>query len=80
MDSAKGLCFELNKPLIAINALPVMAHSALQNEADTGYLLCPLLDARRMEVFFALYDNELNVIVPPQAIELDIDGVPVDCP
>jgi tRNA threonylcarbamoyladenosine biosynthesis protein TsaB len=73
MASAKGLCFALNKPLIAINTLTVMAHSALQNEADTGYLLCPLLDARRMEVFFALYDNELNVIVPPQAIELDID-------
>ncbi len=70
MASAKGLCFALHKPLITINTLTVMAHSALQNSNTINSLLCPLLDARRMEAFFALYDSQLNILISPRVIEL----------
>jgi tRNA threonylcarbamoyladenosine biosynthesis protein TsaB len=60
---AKGLCFALNKPLIAINTLQAMAsgfseknHSVLPENA----LLCPMIDARRMEVYTALYTIDGN--------------------
>jgi tRNA threonylcarbamoyladenosine biosynthesis protein TsaB len=72
MASAKGLCFALSKPLITIDTLTVMADTALESNINK-YMLCPLLDARRMEVFFALYDYALNTIIPPRAAELQPD-------
>lgn len=62
LSAAKGLCFSLNIPLIAINTLKVMAH-AIVNEQ--GNLLCPLIDARRNEVFTAVYDKTLKEILLP---------------
>jgi tRNA threonylcarbamoyladenosine biosynthesis protein TsaB len=65
--SAKGLCFALDKPLIAIPTLQAMAlgmrEMARQTERDgAGQLgLCPMIDARRMEVFCAIFDQELNI-------------------
>jgi tRNA threonylcarbamoyladenosine biosynthesis protein TsaB len=58
MASAKGLCFALEKPLISVGALPVMA-SAISKKYDNQALLCPMIDARRMEVFTAVYNGEL---------------------
>lgn len=75
MSSAKGLCFALNKPLIAINTLEVLAASALLNEAGKQVkaqtLLCPMIDARRMEVFTAIYDSRLQTILPPCAMVIE---------
>ncbi|MEI6950571.1 tRNA (adenosine(37)-N6)-threonylcarbamoyltransferase complex dimerization subunit type 1 TsaB [Paraflavisolibacter sp. H34] len=62
MATAKGLCYALDLPLITINTLKMMAVAALDAEAD---LLCPLIDARRMEVFTAVFDKELNEIIAP---------------
>lgn len=64
LASAKALCYALNKPLILLNSLDVMAHALkLQlNKTGNGFLFCPLIDARRMEVFTALYDENLNLI------------------
>jgi tRNA threonylcarbamoyladenosine biosynthesis protein TsaB len=63
---AKGLCYALNIPLIAINTLKSMASGArLQlnnNKYDKEILLLPLIDARRMEVYSAIFDMNLNVI------------------
>lgn len=72
MASAKGLCYALNKPLIAINTLQVLTVAAQQelNNAS-GILFCPMIDARRMEVFTAIYNNTLAEILPPCAIILD---------
>jgi tRNA threonylcarbamoyladenosine biosynthesis protein TsaB len=67
MATAKGLCYALQIPLITINTLEAMTHAALTETAD---LFCPLIDARRMEVYTALYDNELNIISPPTAVVL----------
>ncbi len=61
MATAKGLCYALNIPLITINTLKMMAVSAIHEEAD---LYCPMIDARRMEVFTATYDRKLNEITP----------------
>lgn len=76
MASAKGLCYALNKPLIAINTLKIMAQAALELEA-TAYpnaIYCPLIDARRMEVFTALYTPELEPLLEPEARILDQDS------
>jgi tRNA threonylcarbamoyladenosine biosynthesis protein TsaB len=74
LASAKGLCYALNKPLIAIGTLEVLAKSALisPQKALLGpqTLLCPMIDARRMEVFTAVFDQSLQVILPPQALIL----------
>lgn len=71
LASAKGLCFALNKPLIALNTLQIMAQAAIshvqKNELLDSYLFCPLIDARRMEVFTAIYDAQLNIVLQPMA-------------
>jgi tRNA threonylcarbamoyladenosine biosynthesis protein TsaB len=51
---AKGLCYGLNIPLIPINTLQVLC-ATLQHLAPTTALLCPMLDARRMEVYTAFF-------------------------
>ncbi len=69
MATAKGLCYALNIPLITLGTLDVMASAAKEQLSSTNYL-CPLIDARRMEVFTALYNSELTTLLPPQAMIL----------
>jgi tRNA threonylcarbamoyladenosine biosynthesis protein TsaB len=72
MASAKGLCYALNKPLLAINTLESMAMAAIiTGDLDDKKLLCPMIDARRSEVFTAIYDHSLNVLLAPEALILD---------
>ncbi|WP_299115830.1 tRNA (adenosine(37)-N6)-threonylcarbamoyltransferase complex dimerization subunit type 1 TsaB [uncultured Winogradskyella sp.] len=54
VSSAKGLCFALGKPLIAINTLESLVH---QVNIDYGYIVA-MLDARRMEVYSAIYNSK----------------------
>lgn len=61
MATAKGLCYALQKPLITINTLKVMAAAG---KKISSYLLCPMIDARRMEVFTAVFDQQLNLVLP----------------
>ncbi|HEY5966399.1 MAG TPA: tRNA (adenosine(37)-N6)-threonylcarbamoyltransferase complex dimerization subunit type 1 TsaB [Chitinophagaceae bacterium] len=68
MATAKGICFALNKPLISLNTLLVMGNAAKNESAD---LLCPMIDARRMEVFTAIYTKELKIVKDPAAITLN---------
>jgi len=62
VSTAKGLCFVLDKPLIAVETLSAMADGLIAGNssilADT--LLCPMIDARRMEVFTAVFDARGN--------------------
>lgn len=67
MATAKGICYAMNKPLITMNTLLVLANAAREEKAD---LLCPLIDARRMEVFTAIYTKELRVVMEPTALSL----------
>ncbi|MBL7702459.1 MAG: tRNA (adenosine(37)-N6)-threonylcarbamoyltransferase complex dimerization subunit type 1 TsaB [Ferruginibacter sp.] len=73
MASAKGLCYALKKPLITIGTLQVMTASALQllaGDPET-FLYCPMMDARRMEVFTAIYKYDFTVIMQPCAMILN---------
>lgn len=63
--TAKGLCYASEKPLIAINTLKAMAKQI--DVIDSKMLLCPMLDARRMEVYCAVYDTSLNEIQATRA-------------
>lgn len=65
LSAAKGLCFVTGIPLISIHTLEMMAFANKDQQAD---LFCPLIDARRMEVFMAVYDRELKTIIAPKAM------------
>ncbi|PSL49081.1 tRNA threonylcarbamoyladenosine biosynthesis protein TsaB [Chitinophaga niastensis] len=69
--TAKGLCYAWNKPLLAISTLQLMAQGLYSEIKDEQAWYCPMLDARRQEVFMALYDAGLNEIMPPQAMILE---------
>jgi len=77
LSSAKGICYALDKPLILINTLEVMAQSAMSHiqshPVNTTFplLYCPMIDARRMEVFTAVYNQQSAQIVPPVAMILE---------
>jgi tRNA threonylcarbamoyladenosine biosynthesis protein TsaB len=70
MAAAKGLCYALDIPLIAENTLNVMAFAAREQLAVTD-LLCPMIDARRMEVFTAIYRNDGTTLLPATAMIID---------
>lgn len=83
--TAKGLCYAIGKPMIAVPTLLGMAKGMrdsgfrmqdaplLLEEKGLGdeVLLCPMLDARRMEVYCAVYDNKLEEIMPTEAKIID---------
>ncbi len=75
---AKGLCYALDKPLIAINSLDVLGKYAAQHvnefsnfELNDNILFCPMIDAKRMEVYTALYSISGEQIKPVSAEIID---------
>lgn len=61
VSMAKGICYGRNVPLLAVPTLEVMSVPVLLNhEIEDDALLCPMIDARRMEVYSAIYDRALN--------------------
>jgi tRNA threonylcarbamoyladenosine biosynthesis protein TsaB len=70
---AKGLCFALDIPLIAVETLEAMTDGIISQQIfdDTDTLLCPMIDARRMEVFTAIFDKDGNRIRPTSAEIID---------
>ncbi|MBO5699668.1 MAG: tRNA (adenosine(37)-N6)-threonylcarbamoyltransferase complex dimerization subunit type 1 TsaB [Bacteroidaceae bacterium] len=72
VSTAKGLCYGFNIPLIAIPTLKLLCvKPLLYDELEETALLCPMIDARRMDVYSAIYDRALNLISEPQAITVD---------
>jgi tRNA threonylcarbamoyladenosine biosynthesis protein TsaB len=75
LATAKGFCYALNIPLITENTLRVMAFQAIsrytKDQKPNFEFFIPMIDARRMEVFTAVYDEQLNEIVKPQAMILE---------
>lgn len=67
VSTAKGLCFGLDKPLIAVETLQAMADGMAAQITEKDLLLCPMIDARRMEVYTALFDSKGNRIQPTSA-------------
>jgi tRNA threonylcarbamoyladenosine biosynthesis protein TsaB len=70
MAAAKGFCYALGIPLITVNTLNMMAFAAREQlpEAD---LLCPMIDARRMEVFTAIYQKDGRMLLEATAMVID---------
>lgn len=70
VSMAKGICYGRNVPLIGLPTLEVLSVPVLlYHDLPEDALLCPMLDARRMEVYAAVYDRALNV---KRAIAADI--------
>lgn len=67
-STAKGLCYALDIPLISVDTLKAMAY-AVRNY--NNWNLCPMLDARRMEVYCSIFDSEMNAIEPIRPVVLD---------
>jgi len=76
VSTAKGLCFSLDKPLISVETLQAMAAGYLSRikETEGRFLLCPMIDARRMEVFTALFDQDLKQIEATSAAIIDSES------
>ena len=72
LSEAKGLAYALDIPLIGIDTLKILATEAMfAVDLEPGSLLAPMIDARRMEVFTAVYDESLQTVVPPAPMILD---------
>ena len=72
VSTAKGLCYALDKTLIAINSLEAMALGQISNlKSQISNLFCPMIDARRMEVYCAIYDEQRNEIIKTSAEIID---------
>ncbi len=77
MASAKGLCYALNIPFITISTLQIMALSSANQMKEQAALYCPMIDARRMEVFTAIYDYDLTEIIQPCSMILEDENFKV---
>ena len=67
-STAKGVCYGRNIPLIAIPTTAVMSVPVLfRDDIDEDARLCPMIDARRNEVYATIYDRALNIIKPTHA-------------
>jgi len=76
VSAAKGLCFSLDVPLISISTLESMAHQVKamtmnSMESKRADFIMPLLDARRMEVYSAVFDEEIHQIRETKAEIID---------
>lgn len=72
LSEAKGLAFGLGVPLIGINTLKLLTTSAMFKEFfDDEELFVPMIDARRMEVYTAVYNSALDAVVEPQPMIID---------
>jgi len=69
VSTAKGLCYALNIPLISIDSLTSMAYLANQKHKEAT--LCPMIDARRMEVYATIFNADLTIRKSMSADVLD---------
>lgn len=73
---AKGICYALDKPLIAVNTLLALAHASRESAPSIPgtsgpHFYVPMLDARRQEIWVAIYDAELRELAPAQPLILE---------
>ena len=66
VSTAKGICYAVSKPLIAVETLHAMAYGCKNNG-----ILIPMIDARRMEVYAAIFDENVNKIKDTEAVIID---------
>lgn len=74
VSCAKGLCYGAGKPLISVCTLATIAQMAIDNKLYTGqgdFLIVPMIDARRMEVYTANFNSKGEQLTPVEAKILD---------
>lgn len=79
VSAAKGICYAKDIPLVTVNSLFSMANQCIvenknhiaQITQNKPFYLCPMIDARRMEVYTAIYDNEMKEISGVKAVIID---------
>ncbi len=74
VSTAKGLCYAVSKPLISVNTLHSMAEGMIKRHSDHNpedFLFCPMIDARRMEVYASIYDGQGELIRETKAEIID---------
>lgn len=84
VSTAKGLCYAMEKPLIAIDTLAAMTEGFLDNNFDNDHdtniksessslspIFCPMIDARRMEVYSAFFTEDMKKISDTEALIID---------
>jgi len=77
VSTAKGLCYALDIPLIAVSTLYSLASGFRRKFPDSDMLLCPMLDARRMEVYTALFSKNLDRLKPDAPLIVEgLESVP----
>lgn len=76
-STAKGICYALDKPLITVPSLQALAGGMalagqhLNNDEAPDLLFVPMIDARRMEVYRAIYDQQWQIMEQPAAVVID---------
>ncbi len=76
LSTAKGIAYTLDKPLLPLSSLAILAAGARSTITKTsGVLLVPMIDARRMEVYCAAYSPELELVAEPQPLVLEADSM-----
>jgi tRNA threonylcarbamoyladenosine biosynthesis protein TsaB len=80
VSTAKGLCFALDIPLIAIDTLQAMAKGFIERcfSVNPNALFCPMIDARRMEVYTAIYTADMNCVQATTAKIIDEQSFSTD--
>ena len=75
VSMAKGVCYGFQIPLISVPTLQLLCVPVLlrYDDMEEDALICPMLDARRMEVYAAVYDRALREVRPTQADVVDAD-------
>ncbi|MCU4174542.1 tRNA (adenosine(37)-N6)-threonylcarbamoyltransferase complex dimerization subunit type 1 TsaB [Carboxylicivirga sp. N1Y90] len=74
VSTAKGICYALNKPLIAIDSMHILSSPVIRDfksSSSLPTLFCPMMDARRMEVYTALFDTNFKLVEPISAKIVD---------
>lgn len=71
--TAKAICYALGKPLIRIDTLKAIAWAMRERVNERDLVYCPMIDARRMEVYAAIYDSGLSELAPAEAVIVEAD-------
>ena len=75
VSSAKGICYGLNIPLISFETLEILSRTyCLENKISDDDILIPMIDARRMEVYTAIFNSKFKKIKDTQALILHEDS------
>jgi tRNA threonylcarbamoyladenosine biosynthesis protein TsaB len=70
-STAKGICYALRLPLISVSTLKIVAFQFLKNNAVKNGLLCPMIDAKRMEVYCQIMNLKLETTGPVESVVID---------